>query len=54
MQIERHDGTKEKRFYDSIDSMMEDAEKVVRDSSVKKIIIYPKMRIPKKRRKKND
>lgn len=51
MQIERHDGTKEGRIYDSLDELIKDAQKVIHDPSVKKITIYPKMRIPKKRRK---
>ena len=50
MDIERQDGSKERRAYDSVDEMMKDAEKVVRDPSVKRIIIYPRLRIPKKRR----
>lgn len=48
MEIERYDGTKERRTYDSVDLMMADAEKLARDPSVKKIILWPKMRIPKK------
>lgn len=51
MDIERHDGTKERRTYDSIDAMMEDAEKVVRDPSVKRITLHPRLTIPKKRRR---
>jgi hypothetical protein len=50
MDIERHDGTKERRKYDSIDAMMKDAEKVVRDPSTKKIILWPKLQIPGKKR----
>ena len=50
MQTERHDGTKEIKFYDSNKEMMKDANKVIRDPSVKKIILYPKKTIPKRRR----
>ena len=50
MDIERHDGTRERRAYNSIDEMMRDAEKAVRDPSVKRVVLYPKLRIPKRRR----
>jgi hypothetical protein len=50
MDIERHNGTKERRHYDSINDMMEDAEKVVRDPNTKKITLWPKLKIPRERR----
>jgi len=50
MDIERYDGSKERRKYDTIEEMMTDAEKVVRDPSVKRVTLYPKLTIPRKRR----
>ena len=47
MDIERHDETKERRHYDSLAEMMEDAEKEVRNPTTKKIILWPKLKIPK-------
>jgi hypothetical protein len=49
MDIERHDGTKERREYGSVKEMMDDAERLVRDPSVKKITLWPRLSIPKKR-----
>lgn len=51
MNIERTDGTKERRTYDTVEEMMADAQKVVRDPSVKRVTLYPKLTTPKKRRR---
>ena len=49
MDTERRDGTKERRLYDSIDDMMGDAKKIVRDPKTKKITLWPRLRIPRKK-----
>ena len=50
MDIERHDGTKERRYYDSIRGMMVDAEKEAANPETKKLVLrFPKRRIPKNR-----
>jgi len=50
MDIERHDGTKERREYDTVRGMMEDAEKEAANPQTKKLTLrFPKMRIPRKR-----
>jgi hypothetical protein len=51
MDIERYDGTKERRYYDHISDMMVDAEKEAAKPETKKLTLYfPKMRIPKTRK----
>jgi len=51
MDIERFDGTKEHRKYNTAKDMMIDAEKESRNSNTKKLTLYfPKMIIPKKRK----
>jgi len=49
MDIERHDGTKERRYYDAIKDMMVDAEREVGDPQTKKLTLYSRL-IPKKKR----
>lgn len=52
MEIERWNGEKEKRFYDSIEAMMKDAEKEAKNPQTKKLVLkFPKLIIPKKRKK---
>ena len=51
MDIERTNGTKERRFYDSLTAMMQDAEIEVRNPKTKKLILYPKFKIPSRRNK---
>ncbi len=52
MNIERYDGTKERREYDSIKDMMTDAEKEAQNPNVKKLTLhFPKLRIPSKRKR---
>ena len=53
MQIERFDGTKEKREYANVEDMMQDAVDVACDPNTKKLVLhFPKKTIPKKRRRK--
>ena len=53
MQIERFDGTKERRFYPTAEDMMQDAVDVACDPNTKKLVLhFSKRTIPKKRRKK--
>lgn len=55
MDIERYDGTKERRYYDLVEDMMKDAAKEAKDPNTKTLTLhFPKMRIPKKRRQKNE
>jgi len=50
MNIERHDGTREGRTYDSVEDMMRDAEKEALNPLTKKLTLrFPKYTIPKKR-----
>lgn len=50
MEIERRDGTKEKRFYGTPKEMMGDAEKEAKDPNTKKLTLhFPKLTIPKKK-----
>jgi len=52
MDIERHDGTTERRHYDAVKDMMVDAEKEAAKPETKKLTLcFPKMRIPRKRAK---
>jgi hypothetical protein len=54
MDIKRHDGTKERRIYDSVGNMMEDAERESKNPNTKKLVLhFPKLIIPKKRRPKS-
>jgi F420-0:gamma-glutamyl ligase len=46
MDIERVDGTREKRLYDSLDEMIEDAKRVIKEPDVFKIT----MTIPGRKR----
>ncbi|HUU37996.1 MAG TPA: hypothetical protein VMW46_07330 [Candidatus Desulfaltia sp.] len=48
MDVERTDGTRERRLYDSADEMMEDAKRLIKQPTVFKIT----MTIPGRRRKK--
>jgi hypothetical protein len=53
MDIERYDGSKERRKYGSIGDMMEDAEKESQKPETKKLILhFPKLMIPQKRKDK--
>ena len=53
MDIERHDGTVERRYYDSPKDMMEDAEKEAQNPQTKTLTLhFPKRTIPSGRRKK--
>lgn len=52
MEIEKWDGTKEKRFYDTLNEMLEDAEREAKKPTTKKLTLYmPKRTIPQKRKK---
>lgn len=51
MDIERHDGTTERRYYDTVKGMMLDAEKEAKDPNTKTLTLrFPKMKVPKNRR----
>jgi len=51
MDIERHDGTRGRRGYDTIKGMMTDAEKESQDPNTKTLTLhFPKMRVPKKKK----
>jgi len=53
MDIERHDGTKERREYETREEMMKDAEREGGDLRTKKLTLhFPKPAIPSKRRRK--
>lgn len=53
MQIERKDGTTEKREYKDIKAMMRDAKKEAKSPNTAKLtLVFPKNTFPKKRRKK--
>lgn len=50
MDIERHDGTRERRTYHFVEDMMRDAEIEALNPTTKKLILhFPKSTIPKKR-----
>ncbi len=52
MDIERYDGTKERREYDSQKEMMEDAEREAQKPETKKLTLhFPKPIIPGRRRR---
>jgi len=51
MDIERTDGTKERRTYNSADEMMEDAEKEAKNPKTQKLTLYfPILTIPGRRK----
>lgn len=53
MQIERYDGTTEKRTYKDLKAMLRDAAREAKDPNTKKLTLsFPKKTIPKGRRKK--
>ncbi|MBU2685650.1 MAG: hypothetical protein KKF27_20605 [Gammaproteobacteria bacterium] len=52
MDIEHFDGTKERRHYDSVEQMMEDAEKESQDPNTKKLTLrFPRRVIPGRKRR---
>lgn len=50
MEIEHENGTVERKEYENMQKLLADIPKVIKDKTVKKLIIYPAMRIPKKRK----
>ncbi len=52
MDIERRDGTKERREYNNVRDMFADAKKESRNPATKKLTLhFPKLIIPSKRKK---
>ena len=51
MQVERHDGTKDKKYYEDFSKLLKDAEIAMQDPTVKKITIWPRLTIPSSKRR---